>query len=1067
MSATPSFLEDRISQIPALQLLQNLGYVYLRPQEVFLERKGRLSNFLLEDVLEKQLRRLNRIRFKGSEYEFSDANIQAAIETLKDVPFDGLVRTSEKIYDLLSLGKSFEQTVAGDTKSFTIQYVDWQSPANNVFHVAEEFEVERVGSHQTCRPDIVLFVNGIPFVVIECKRPDIKGSLKEAISQQIRNQSNDHIPRLFTFAQILLAITKNEASYGTTGTSAKFWSIWREETDVTVEVGQLVNRALSREQKERLFADRPKYVRHYFDEKEVEAQEVTEQDRALYCLCRPERLLEISYKFIVFDAGEKKIARYQQYFAVRNTLERIKHRDEEGQRKGGVIWHTQGSGKSLTMVMLAKAIALDPEIQNPKIVLVTDRVDLDDQLYRTFHHSGKEPVRARTGKHLMELLRGNKEAIIATTIFKFETGVKAQNFRDEGANIFVLVDESHRTQSGSRGEQYGKAHEKMRRVLPKACYIGFTGTPLMKKEKNTARQFGGFIDTYTIRRAVEDKAVVPLLYEGRHVVQEVDEKAIDKWFEIVTKPLTPAQRADLKRKFSTADQLNKADRKIYLMAFDVSEHFRQNWKGTGFKAQLTADLKASALKFKEYLDEFGQVTSEVLISGPDTREGNEEVDRVGTDEVQAFWKRMMDKYGGEDAYNKQIINAFRHDDDPEIIIVVDKLLTGFDAPRNTVLYLARSMKEHGLLQAIARVNRLWEGKDFGYVIDYYGVLSELGEALELYGALPEFDQEDLEDALTDIRQEIEKLPQKHSELWDIFKSVKNRMDEEAYELELAKEDVRQKFYTKLSAYSRALGIALSTVQFNLETPEDKIERYKKDLAFFQKLRVSVKKRYSDEIDYKEYEAKVQKLINTHVSSEEILQITPPVNIFEQEKFQAEVEKLQTAASKADTIAHRTKKTITEKMEEDPYFYRRFSKILEEAIEAYREQRISDAEYLSRVTEIMNSVVNRAGDDLPSILKNQDVAKAFYGVVNEVFTRLSLSGNESKEVAARAALQIDEIIRRNKVVDWIANLDAQNAMRNEIDDYLYELREESGIELSLDDMDLIVENSIDIAKARYA
>jgi type I restriction enzyme R subunit len=293
------------------------------------------------------------------------------------------------------------------------------------------------------------------------------------------------------------------------------------------------------------------------------------------------------------------------------------------------------------------------------------------------------------------------------------------------------------------------------------------------------------------------------------------------------------------------------------------------------------------------------------------------------------------------------------------------------------------------------------------------------------------------------------------------------MDEEAYELELAKEDVRQRFYAKLSAYTRALGIALSTVQFNLETPEEKVERYKKDLAFFQKLRVSVKSRYSDEIDYREYEAKVQKLINTHVTSDEVLQITPPVNIFEQEKFRAEVEKLKTAASKADTIAHRTKRTITEKMEEDPYFYRRFSKILEEAIEAYREQRISDAEYLSRVTEVMNSVVNRTGDGMPAALKNRDAAKAFYGVVNEVFTRLNLSGDESKEVAARAALQIDEIIRRNRVVDWIANLDAQNAMRNEIDDYLYELREESGIGLSLDDMDLIVENSIDIAKARYA
>lgn len=1067
MDATPSFLEDHISQIPALQLLQNMGYAYLRPQEVFLERKGRLSNFLLEGVLEKQLRRLNRIRFRGGEHDFTDDNIRAAIETLKDVPFDGLVRTSEKVYDLLSLGRSFEQEVEGDRKSFTIQYVDWLNPANNVFHVAEEFEVERTGSRQTCRPDIVLFVNGIPLVVVECKRPDEKDSLKVAISQHLRNQDVEHIPRLFTFAQVLFALNKNEAAYATTGTSAKFWSVWREESDVTPEVSKLVNKPLGREQKDRLFADRLKSVRAYFDEQEAGAREVTEQDRALYCLCRPERLLELAYKFVVFDAGEKKIARYQQYFAVMGTLERVKLRDEGGRRKGGVIWHTQGSGKSLTMVMLAKAIALDPDILNPKIVLVTDRVDLDDQLYRTFHHCGKEPVRARTGKHLMEILQGNKEAIIATTIFKFESGVRAQKFRDEGADIFVLVDESHRTQSGSRGEQYGKAHEKMRRVLPRACYIGFTGTPLMKKEKNTARQFGGFIDTYTIRRAVEDRAVVPLLYEGRHVVQEVDERAMDKWFEVVTKPLTPAQRADLKRKFSTADQLNKADRKIYLMAFDISEHFRQNWKGTGFKAQLTADSKASALKFKEYMDEFGQVTSEVLISGPDMREGNEEVERVGDDEVQSFWKRMMERYGTEDAYNKQLINAFKYDDDPEIIIVVDKLLTGFDAPRNTVLYLARKLQGHGLLQAVARVNRLWEGKDFGYVLDYYGVLSELGEVLELYGALPEFDREDLEDALTDVQEEIEKLPQKHSELWDIFKSVKNRRDEEAFELELAKEDVRQKFYAKLSAYTRALGIALSTVQFNVETPEETVERYKHDLAFFQKLRVSVKRRYSDEIDYREYEAKVQKLINTHVTSDEVLQITPPVNIFEQEKFQAEVEKLQTAASKADTIAHRTKRTITEKMEEDPYFYRRFSKILEEAIEAYREQRISDAEYLSRVTEVMNSVVNRTGDDLPAALKNRDAAKAFYGVVNEVFTWQGLSGAESKEVAARAALQIDEIIRRNRVVDWIANLDAQNAMRNEIDDYLYELREETGIGLSLDDMDMIVENSVDIAKARYA
>lgn len=1060
MIDTPSFLEDHISQIPALQLLQNLGYAYLRPAQVYLERKGKLSDVLLEGVLEKQLKKINRIRYKGTESEFSDENIWAAVQALKDVPFDGLIRTNEKVFDLLSLGKSLEQTIKGDTKSFSLNYVDWQHPNNNVFHVTEEFEVECTGRDDVRRPDLVLFVNGIPLTVIECKRPDFKEPLEQAISQHIRNQSNDYIPRLFIYSQLLLAVTKNQAAYATAGTAAKFWAQWRERDDVTSQLMTLINKPLSTEQKSKLFADRYRYVHDYFEDLELEPRAITEQDKAIYNLCRPERLLELMYKFILFDAGEKKIARYQQYFAVKNALERIKRADDKGKRTGGVIWHTQGSGKSLTMVMLAKSIALDTEILNPKVVLVTDRIELDDQIYRTFHHCGKDPVKARTGRHLFQLLSGNKAAIITTTIFKFESAVKAQKYRDESKNIFALVDEGHRT-------QYGEAHTKMHKVLPNACYIGFTGTPLMKKQKNTARQFGGFIDTYTIRQGVEDKSIVPLLYEGRHVLQEVDEKGIDKWFEAVTKPLTSSQRADLKRKFSTANQLNKAERKIYLTAFDVSEHFSQTWKDTGLKGQLTADSKLSALKFKKYLDEFGKVTSDVLISAPDTREGNEDIYRVGEEEVQAFWKRTMEKYGNEDDYNKQLINAFKYGDDPEIIIVVDKLLTGFDAPRNTVLYIARSLKEHTLLQAIARVNRLFEGKDFGYIIDYYGVLRELGQAMDVYGSLSEFDQEDLESSITDITSEINTLPQKHSELWDIFKEIRNRKDEEAYEQALSDEAVRQRFYDKLSAYSRTLGIGLSTVKFNFETPEEKLDRYKKDLVFFQKLRVSVKKRYSDEIDYREYEAKIQKLINTHVTSDDVLQITPLVNIFEPEEFQAEIDKLDSDAAKADTIAHRTKRTISEKMEEDPFFYRRFSKVLEEVIEAYREERISDAEYLNRVTEIMNSVRDRTGDQLPPALRSHEVAKAFFGVVSDVLSRKNGSIANRVELAAQVALKIDQLITTNRVVDWTSNLDVQNQMRNQIDDYLYEMKEENEIDLTLEDMDFIIESALKIAKARYA
>ena len=1012
---TPSFQEDHISQVPALQLLQNLGFTYLRPQEVYLERKGKLGNVLLEGILAEQLRKRSFIH-RGKQHSFSDANIQAAIQALKDIPFDGLVRTSEKIYDLLVLGKAMEQTIelegrpgktpgepagedarrsTADTKSFTLQYIDWRNPANNVFHVVEEFEVERTASKEKCRPDVVLFVNGIPLCVIECKQSG-KDRLEQAISQHIRNQADDYIPKLFVFSQLLVGVAANDAAYGTTATPAAFWAKWRELEDVTKEVQALVNRPLSRAQKDNLFADRFGYVRTYFDDLEAEGREVTEQDRALHSLCRPERLLELAWRFIVYDAGEKKIARYQQYFTVNSILARVRKLGPDGRRLGGVVWHTQGSGKSLTMVMLAQSLARETDITNPVIVLVTDRVDLDEQIKKTFHHCGLEPVQALTGKHLTKLITEGKESVITTVIDKFASAVEAGEFKNDSPNLFVLVDESHRS-------VYGETGAKMEKVLPKACFIGFTGTPLMKKEHKTANKFGGYIEpSYTIDQAVKDKAVVPLLYEGRLVLQQVDQAAIDKWFEVVTQPLSEAQRADLKRKFASADQLNKADRKVYEVAFDISEHFSQNWQGTGFKAQLAAPNKATALKYKKYLDEFGKVTSEVVISAPDTRDEQEDVYEVDTEEVCAFWKKMMAKYGTEKQYLEQVINAFKHGPEPEILIVVSKLLTGFDAPKNTVLYLCRSFVEHNLLQAIARVNRLYGGKDFGFIVDYYGVLQKLGEAMDLYSALPAFEEEEIAGTVTDVAEEIKSLPQKHSELWDVFKTVKGSKDKEKYERLLADDDVRARFYDKLNAYCRTLGIALGTMQFLRDTPAKKIQGYKEDLTFFLKLRVAVKQRYAEEVDYKEYEKKVQKLIDTHVSAAGIQQVTPPVNIFERDAFKQEVEKLESAASKADTIAHRTARTITEKMDEDPVFYRRFGKILQEAIDAYRQERINEREYLNRVTGVMESVLSRTGDKLPEALHHRDVAKAFYGVVSEVADGLVLKEDAVPYGTARGA-----------------------------------------------------------------
>jgi type I restriction enzyme R subunit len=1056
----PSLLEDHISQIPALQLLQNLGWEYLTPTETISLRGGKLPGVILDGILIPQLRKLNKIRFKGGEYEFSEGNIQSAMHALKDMLFDGLVRTNEKIYDLLVLGKSLSQTIDGDTKSFPLFYIDWNPEAfltNNVFHVTEEFEVERTASHETRRPDLVLFVNGIPLAVIECKRPDLKEPIEQAISQHLRNQRDDEIPKLFLYSQLLLAVSKNEAKYGTTGTALKFWSVWKEDVDAELAPYLTHNRHGNK-------ADTSWLLSRFNQVNEEQAayftspREITVQDRAIYSLCRPERLLDLTFNYTLFDAGEKKVARYQQFFCIKKILQRIPQRDDDGRRKGGVVWHTQGSGKSLTMVMLAKAIVRE-DLPEYKIVLVTDRVDLDDQIYKTFRHCDMEPDRAKSGRHLAKLMEGAKSRVVTTIIDKFETAVLKCELRNESDNVFVLVDESHRG-------QYGAMHTRMRKALPNACFIGFTGTPVKRKEKDTINKFGGLIDTYTIRQAVEDKAVVPLLYEGRDVQQQVDRKTIDRWFDQLTAKLTTEQKADLKKKFSSTDQLNKAEQKVKEIAFDISVHFRDNWQGTPYKAQLVTQDKSTALLYKKYLDEFGLVSSEVLISGPDDREGNEEVAEENLPAVIVFWKKMMAKHGSEEQYNKNVINSFKHGEHPEIIIVVDKLLTGFDAPRNTVLYLTRLLKDHTLLQAIARVNRLFEGKDFGYIIDYRGVLQNLNSAFDLYGKLEDFDHADLEEAITDVAEEIQKLPQRHSNLWDIFKGIKNKQDEEQYEQLLADQEQRDKFYDRLSAYSRNLAVALSSVRFMEDTPNAKVEKYKADLTFFVKLRAAVKKRYAEVVDFKEYEAKIQKLIDTHVTTGAVEKVTTLVNIFDKDAFLKEIDKLGSISSKADTIAHRTKKTITERMDEDPAFYRKFSEMLEEAIRAFREKRLADKDYLNQVVAVAESIRTRSGDSLPDKLRNQDVAKAFFGVLKDLLGRHCEDAAAGRELSADAAIQIDEIIQEEKIVSWISNPDVQNRMKNRIEDYLHELKDETGLAITFEDIDDILEKCLDIAKRRY-
>ena len=1073
---TPSFKEDHISQIPALQMLVNLGYTYLSPAEAERQRGGKTSNVLLEDVLRKQLKKINAektISSTKSTY-ISDANIENGIQILKNLPMnEGYIAASEKAYNLLILGQALEQSVDGDKKSFTLQYIDWKNISNNVFHVTEEFSVMRSTRKEHYRPDLVLFVNGIPLCIIECKRPDMKKPLKQAISQHLRNQQEDGIRSLYVYSQLTLSIATQEAAYATNSTPEKFWAKWHEKFNSDEEERKYKNKLLEFKNnplpisiKESIFSDRFKYVRQYFDALEQEKILPTEQDNYLYGLCRPERLMDIIFNFVLFDDGEKKVARYQQFFAIKKSIQRIKH-VKNGKRRGGVIWHTQGSGKSLTMVMLAQAIAMEPSIRNPKIVLVTDRTDLDNQITGTFRKCGRFVENATTGQRLVELLENKSDAVVTTIINKFVAAVKKIVKPLESHDIFVLVDEGHRT-------QHGTFNIDMQKTLPNACFIAMTGTPLFKKDKSTAEKFGGMIDAYTVDQAVKDNAVVPLLYEGRLALQNVNASPIDTFFGMVSEPLTEYQKADIKKKFARNDHLNSAEQKMRMIAWDISYHFRNNWQGrTPLKGQLVCDKKVNAIKYKEYLDEIGIVSCEVLISSIDEREGEESAYEKSIEKEHQFWKKMMDEHGNSKSYEKNIISRFKNSKDPEIIIVVDKLLTGFDEPKNTVLYLTRNLRSHKLLQAIARVNRIYPDKEFGYIIDYYGVIENLDDALQLYSSFEDFDDEDLAGTLTNISDEIKKLPQKHSELWHIFKTITNKRDAEAYQQLLKDEVIRVLFYDKLAAFAKGLKLALSSIQFHKEVEEKVINRYKEDLTMFLKLRLAVVERYSDEIDYKQYEGQIQKLIDTHITTEKIETITELVNIFDKDKFQQEVENTTGKAAKADKIASRTAKHITEKMDENPAFYKKFSQMLRETIADYEAKRISEAQYLSKVQDIMNNVLTHTDNDIPEQLKDRDIAKAFYGLTVEALSEKIQDNVVRKEVATQTALQIDDLIQDSvldkgkAIIDWQYKTNITGKLLIEIGDYLIdEVRDKYHLDLPFKDMDKIAEDCIEVAKIRY-
>ena len=1025
-----AYLEINASQRPALALFEAMGYTYISPADCDKQRGSRY-HVLLRDILRGQLRRLNRYVYAGAENEFSAANIERAMEDLDEPLTDGLVRTSEKIYDALLLGKSYLETVGeGKMLSFNLRYIDWDNPQNNVFHVTEEFAVDSRDRQHNARPDIVLFINGIPFAIIECKAPHIP--VDEAVGQMIRNQQAAYIPHLFKFAQLVVATNKNAVKYATAGTPKKFWSVWKEQD---AEWLQTRLKAL------------------------VPDRMPTEQDRNIVSLFSRERVYELIRYFILFDANVKKVCRYQQFFAVREIMKTIAESDEHGNRQSGVIWHTQGSGKSLTMVMLAKTILMELKDCHPRVVIVTDRKELDAQIAATFAHTRLTPARATSGRHLVELVNSARADVITSIINKFNT-VERQEVKNPSRDIFVLVDESHRS-------NYGLMATRMRSVFPNACYIGFTGTPLMKSEKNTMARFGRLIHKYTIRDGVEDGAIVPLIYEGRFVEQKVDEENIDLWFKQTTRRLTEAQREDLRRKWSSIRRLTSTDARIKRIALDISEHFIEGYKDTGFKAMLATNYKRDAIRYLECFEQFGDLNCAVVISPPDMREGVDDADEGADDLVVSFWNKMMQQYGDADRYEEAIKNRFC-DGEIDILIVCSKLLTGFDAPLCQVLYIDKELKEHGLLQAIARTNRLHEGKDYGLIVDYRGLIEKLDTAMDMYSGagLENFDGGDLKGVVVDVMSAIGNLRSAYTQLVELFAPVGSISDAEAVEVFLADDKMRQDFYTLLCAFGRALHLVLNAEQAYNALSKEERQKYQDTFIFFSKVRRSVKLQYCDAIDNAEYEPLMQNLLDTHLSVAGLKKITSPIDILNKDDFEKELEELGSLRSKADAIASRMTRSISEKRDENPAYYDSFSKRIRDALALYKEKVISEAEYLAKMRTIMGDYhAGRSTVSYPERIKNNVHAQAFFGVLTALFDEVE-DERITPDFVAEVSEEITKIVASHSQVDWTNNKTIHDRISQDIDDLFYKYEKEHGLKLSFDLIDKIIDNVKTVALRRF-
>ncbi|MGN6363348.1 type I restriction endonuclease subunit R [Asticcacaulis taihuensis] len=989
MSETSDKLEIELVEEPAADLLRVLfDYKPLSGEDVRKLREGLNTEPVLTVRLAECLSRLNPwLDAEGVRRAMANVTRIAAVDTME---------ANEKAHTALSYGVTVAHADNGRRQDRTVRFFDFDDASANLFEFARQVPIR--GSRQDILPDMIIYVNGLPLAVIECKSPALADPMGDALRQFRRYEGRDEFsglgcPRLFETAQISIALARDVAKYGTTQTPARYWAEWKDPYPFTLDslASQL-------------------------------GRTPTGQDILLAGLLAPTNLLDLVRNFVMFETIDgrrvKKLARYQQFVAVGRAIDRIRTAVDP-KKRGGVIHHTQGSGKSLTMVFLATKLRRLPEAENPTLVIVTDRTDLDDQISAQFKRSGfPNPIQASSGEALREALSSGAGKTVLTTVHKFHSAVpKRSSTISDDPNVFIMVDEAHRT-------QYGALAARMRAGLPNACMLAFTGTPIDKKDRSTKEVFGDYLHRYLIDQAVKDGATVPIYYEMRdprlriHDGRELEQEVRSKFPE-----LTDDEIEKLKRGMRLQEKLAGSKVRIDTIAADILEHYRTTIEPNGFKAQIVTISRDIAVTYIETLRRLGAPECALIMSGSNNDSAR----------LQAYHLSKKDR--------DDRIARFKKPNDPlKFLVVCDMLLTGFDAPVEQVLYLDAPLREHTLLQAIARVNRTADGKSYGLVVDYWGDNRRITAALDLFS-----EEDGVLNALRPFTEKVQLLESRHRAAMRLFEGI-DRNDEEVCVELLEADDVRAKFELDFQRFSEAMDMILPD-------PKALEEPYASDLKWLSRLRAVAGRRYRDErFDARPYGAKVGEIITKHLSAEGVEQLLAPRDILDP-AFKQHLDSLKTADAKAAEIEHAIKHEIHVHRDQNPAAYASLWEQVEKIVNERREARVSAASALARLQEIADSVAGvRSG--------RSQTGQGLSGTAGAILP--FITGVSEFEGSSDAATDVAKSLEDfAAVVDWQHKEDVQRQMRRSIKERL------RLIGMDAASIEAVTAKVMDVARARLA